>query len=413
MSARQRSLGWQRLQQAATRAPVFNETQSLGWRVWKWRLRPVLAMAILAAIAIPVGWRFARTGEGRPLEFTVSGEDEMDARATTGRVLLSRTGKAELLFTDGSWVAMRQAARVVVSDLTAKGSNVRLLDGIVDADVRHRPDAAWTFQAGPHTVRVKGTSFELGWDAARKRLTLKMRSGVVALVSPPAGSSVLVKGGESVSVDEVGNRLALPAYDQESSEVPPTAATPSAANDVIGALGADPAKRGPESRLVRSLPSHSDWVTLLGRGDFDAIVHQAKKMGIETCLASDTEHNLAVLADAARYTHRNDLARRSLLTLRTRFPATDRARDAAFFLARLSEAASAAAAPEALAWYERYLEEAPRGSYAEEALGREMILLGRSGTNQARGVASRYLSAYPHGLYTGEASGLLRNPSIP
>ena len=34
MSARQRSLGWQRLQQAATRAPVFNETKSLGWRVW-------------------------------------------------------------------------------------------------------------------------------------------------------------------------------------------------------------------------------------------------------------------------------------------------------------------------------------------------------------------------------------------
>ena len=154
---------------------------------------------------------------------------------------------------------------------------------------------------------------------------------------------------------------------------------------------------------------------LAGAGDFTAIINQARRLGVEACLASDTEHNLAALADAARYTHRNDLARRSLLTLRTRFPSTDRARDAAFFLARLSEAASAAAVPEALAWYERYLEEAPRGSYAEAALGREMLLLGRNGANgaRARGVASRYLSAYPHGLYAGEASGLLRNPAAP
>lgn len=163
--------------------------------------------------------------------------------------------------------------------------------------------------------------------------------------------------------------------------------------------------------MARPALAHLDWAPLLARGDFDAIVEQAKQSGVDACLAADTEPNLAALADAARYTHHADLARQSLLSLRARFPATDRARDAAFFLARLSEGRSA---NEALSWYERYLGEAAGGSYAEEALGREMILLGKSEEHvRARSVAERYLGAYPHGIYAHAAALLLGNPSAP
>jgi hypothetical protein len=163
--------------------------------------------------------------------------------------------------------------------------------------------------------------------------------------------------------------------------------------------------------VQRARSAHPRWAPLLARGDFETIVAQATKAGLELCLGSDTEQNLAALADAARYTHRDDLARRALLALRVRFPATSRARDAAFFLARLGETGGSGALP----WYARYLEEAPRGSYAEEALGREMILLGRRREDaaRARGVASHYLEAYPRGLYTSEASALLASPAAP
>jgi len=164
---------------------------------------------------------------------------------------------------------------------------------------------------------------------------------------------------------------------------------------------------------MRPAFAHAEWAPLLAGGDFDAIVEQAKQIGFEVCLGSETEQNLAALADAARYTHRGDLARRSLMALRARFPTTDRARDAAFFLARLSEAGRGGAG-EALSWYERYLREAAGGSYAEEALGREMILRRRNdGSAHAREVAGRYLKAYPHGVYANEAASLLEDPSIP
>ena len=52
------------------------------------------------------------------------------------------------------------------------------------------------------------------------------------------------------------------------------------------------------------------------------------------------------------------------------------AREAAFFLGGLAEDESGVAATKtALEWYERYMAESPRGTYAAQALGRQMILV--------------------------------------
>lgn len=424
LPARQRVAGWQRLHQAmaARQSPHDDAARSErgpSWlSVWlsSWRVRTALVLA-LSTIAIPVGWRIGKRAEPRSLEYVVTGEDGLDVLPATGRVLSSRTGRAQLLFTDGSRIGLHRAARLTVAALTARGSDIRLLDGQVDVDVRHQPDAAWTFQAGPYTVRVKGTSFELGWDAARKHLALRMRNGLVALARPRSGPALVVTGGESVLLDEVGNSLAPPAGAQlPQPTAPPGGSIPAAGGDVGGRSHLDRNGKASERRLVHSSPAHAEWGALLAQGAFEEIVDQASRTraSLEACLASDTEPNLAALADAARYTHRSELARRALQALRTRFPSTDRARDAAFFLARLSEGPGGGAL-EALSWYERYLEEAPGGSYAEEALGREMILFGRTTDlhARARGVAGRYLRDYPHGLYTSEATSLLGNPALP
>jgi len=424
LPARQRMAGWQRLQQAiAARQPLRDDAarseRGPSWlSVWlsSWRVRTAVVLA-LSAIAIPVGWRIGKRAEPRSLEYVVSGEDGLDVLPATGRVLSSRTGRAQLLFTDGSQIGLHRAARLTVASLTARGSDIRLLDGQVDVEVRHQPDTAWTFQAGPYTVRVKGTAFELGWDAAQKHLTLRMRTGVVALARPGSGPALVVTGGESVLLDELGNSLAPPAGAQLP---PPTARSggsmPAAGGDAGGPLHLDRNGKASDRRRVRPSAVHAEWGALLARGAFEEIVDQANRTraSLDACLGSDTEQNLAALADAARYTHRSELARRALQALRARFPSTNRARDAAFFLARLSES-SGGGAREAVGWYERYLEEAPGGSYAEEALGREMILFGRTTDlhARARAVAGRYLRDYPHGLYTNEATSLLGNPAVP
>lgn len=419
LSARQRSAGWQRLRQALVSRRALPDENPSGW--WpRRRLRLGLAFALVAILG-PVGWLSVKRAGPQPLRYVVSRDSGIGASGAAGGVLSAQTGRVQLLFTDGSRIGMRIGARLTVAALTAKGSDIRLLDGIIDVDVRHQPDTAWTFEAGPYAVHVRGTSFALGWNVTQRRLELRMRSGTVAVAGPGGLPPFAVVGGESVFLDDAGNPL--PRADLRDAP-----AEASAANSPSSQIGtstqvahADRNRKVQDHRqehrqdhlIVRTSLAHAEWAPLLARGDFDAIVEQAKRSGIDVCLGSDTEQNLAALADAARYTHRRDLAQRSLVALRARFPSTDRARDAAFFLARLSESTSGGVG-EALSWYERYLREAAGGSYAEEALGREMILLRRNDQNtHARDVAGRYLKAYPHGAYANEAAGLLAEPSVP
>jgi hypothetical protein len=398
---------------------------------------------LVVAAAVPVGWRWSHGDrEGaRALEFVVSGGEEPRQppveSGAIGQVVSSRTGRAQVLFTDGSRVALRRDARLTVLALTPRGAEVRLLEGAVEVDVRHRSDTAWTFEAGPYAVRVEGTSFELGWDAANRRLSLKMHAGRVALGQPVGGRPWRsVVGGESVLLDEGGSPAGPAATEGGSPRVGPDSSPQAPVALAVAEPGVGPGpgaistvesrvrtgdrsrahSGGAEHRSVGSAPRHAAWAPLLSKGAFEAIVADATRAGIDACLAADGEQNLAALADAARYTQRAELARQTLLAMRARFPTSSRARDAAFFLARIDETARPSSEG-ALDWYARYLEESPRGSYAEEALGRQMILLGRRpngrGSARARGVASRYLEQYPRGLYSGEASGVLRDPAAP
>ncbi len=123
-------------------------------------------------------------------------------------------------------------------------------------------------------------------------------------------------------------------------------------------------------------------------------------------MASASSDDLAALADAARYRRRDDLARRALTVQRRRFADSPRAADAAFFLGRLDEN-DGGGLIHALRWYDRYLDEAPSGSYAAEALGRKMIALRELyGAARARDVADEYVRRFPRGSYAGAAGAL-------
>jgi TolA-binding protein len=101
------------------------------------------------------------------------------------------------------------------------------------------------------------------------------------------------------------------------------------------------------------------------------------------------------------------LARRVLLTHRARFPGTLRAKEASFLLGRLAEGHGGHVA-DALTWYDRYLQEAPSGAYAAEAMGRMMIVLDRQQRiDEARAVAATYLRRFPQGIYARAARGVL------
>jgi TolA-binding protein len=155
--------------------------------------------------------------------------------------------------------------------------------------------------------------------------------------------------------------------------------------------------------------SHADpWSDLITKGDFSAIVQDAERRGLDVTLARGSALDLITLADAARYTRKYETARQALLALRARFAGSDRSKDAAFFLGRLSEVGPSSS-DAALTWYDTYLAEAGRGPYASEALGRKLTLLVPMDRERARKAARTYLQRFPQGNQAELAHSVLVN----
>ena len=78
------------------------------------------------------------------------------------------------------------------------------------------------------------------------------------------------------------------------------------------------------------------WEELLASGQFQAIVAEARAMGVDRMLTECPASSLFVVADAARYRSDFALSRNALLAIRRRSPLD--AAKASFFLGRVEEA---------------------------------------------------------------------------
>ena len=157
-------------------------------------------------------------------------------------------------------------------------------------------------------------------------------------------------------------------------------------------------------------PVSYGWAAALAAGEVDSILGDVERHGLKRSLGEASSDDLSALADAARYRRQQDIARQSLLAQRSRFPGSGRACDAAFLLGRLEES-NEGGGPKALEWYDQYLEGAPNGAYASEALGRKMNATQKlMGGKAARAVAQEYLERFPTGAYAGAARALRQTP---
>jgi TolA-binding protein len=154
----------------------------------------------------------------------------------------------------------------------------------------------------------------------------------------------------------------------------------------------------------------SRWAEDLANGRWERILEDAQRGGVEATLGKASLEELFVLADAARYRRRPDLARTALLAARRRFPDSPRTLDATFLLGRVEELRQGGRA-QAIAWYDEYLARAPTGTLAAEALGRKMMLTGEGeGPARARPLADEYLRRFPNGSYARSARALKTQP---
>ena len=349
-----------------------------------------LSMVSVACAAAVVALLWARRPVPRLIDQTLTYTVNGQPPAQGGYVASEVTTEPLLSFSDGTRVRLARHTRGRVVELARRGARVALEDGAADVEVVHRPGAQWVFEAGPFVIAVHGTAFSLGWSARDARLDLRMRSGVVSVTGPVPGGEIELRAGQSLALTvgrEAPSRAELPADGPGLS--PPAAA--------------DTWRARPARRDVKP-----DWATRLANGDAAGIVGEARRRGVAWVLESSSSADLAALADAARFQRDGELARQALLAQRRRFAGSARAAEASFLLGRLEDATDSGHA-RALEWYDRYMNEAPHGTYVSEALGREMLVLEETGQHSAAAViAANYLRRFSGGTYAHAARAILR-----
>jgi TolA-binding protein len=368
-----------------------------------------VAAAVAAFVLTPRVLQRLQDG-GAPLALQV----ESGAIDPAGEIVARGNEQAALRFGDGTVIKLGSETRGRLASVDGHGAHVAIENGSAHVSVVHKPHARWLIDAGPYQITVHGTVFSASWDEAQQRLDVKMERGLISVAGPVTNGPIAVRAGQALTVKLKRSQVLLRDLDADGvvADVDADDAGAAPLDEEAGApvaTAAAPVRAHAAARVATAMarPQRArSWTAALSAGDFDAILDDAER-DVGHVLATRGTEDLAALADAARYRRHDDVARRALLAQRRRFPGSPRAADAAFFLGRLDENGGRGHGP-ALAWYERYLDEAPHGSYVAEAMGRKMIAVEElHGSAAARNIAEQYLGRFPRGSYAGAARALL------
>jgi ferric-dicitrate binding protein FerR (iron transport regulator) len=374
---------------AAGRERMLIALDARGGSRRRWLL-PTAAAALLAVVAIGVTWAL------RParIEYRVSGSSLQIDGDWLG--VAADRGAGLLRFSEGTEMEIGPGSKSRVAELTPHGAHVVLGSGALHARVVHRPHTRWLVGAGPYSIDVTGTTFDVDWSSGGGRLEVRLHDGSVVVRGPSLHEGIRVGAGQRlVAHAKTGNA-------ELSSLLP-------------AKLASEPAEPAPapvpERRETTVAPPHPapSWSDLLTSGNFRGVLALAQARGIDATLRRGSLADLVALSDAARYAGDRALSRRGLSAQRARFFASAEAHAAAFVLGRMAD--DDGAQDEALRWYDGYLRESPRGPFAAEALGRKLVVVVRSGdAAQARAVAKLYLQRFPRGAHAAYARELLPAP---
>ena len=329
-----------------------------------------------------------------------------------GRLLdggyLSEVGErgVELRFDEGSAIVLAPGTRGRLRSLSPEGARFELARGAGSFTITPSAEHRWLVEAGPFVIAVKGTDFTVDWDPVAELLEVKLRRGRVTVSGPVVGGDLALRPGQDLSVSLPKGETRIVDAGARPAEAPAAVASVEPLERPAPAVSENPSGRDPPSPAPASSQGAGeprDFGRALAAGEWDRIIADVERAGVARSLKTLSGDELFILADAARYRRRSDLARAALLAALERFPGSPRSVDALFLLGRVDELEPDGKAS-AIARYDRYLERAPRGAYAAPALGRKLVLLEETqGPAAARSVADEYLERFPNGSYAAAA----------
>jgi transmembrane sensor len=314
-----------------------------------------------------------------------------------------------LRFSDGTLVTLAAASRARVVRTTARGADIVLEQGSLGLAVVHHAGGEWHVGAGPFTVLVTGTKFEVGWNAAERSFTLALHEGSVQVRGPTlSGGGRWVKPGEVLRVVIDDHGVAVAGDSASPSPVPPVSpgvAEATAPPDAEPVSPVDSASRTPKSVRGAALGS---WKELALKERYPDALAAAEAEGFDATCRAASAKDLVLLGNAARFAGSGARAEQAFRQVRSRFAGSHEASMAAFFLGRIAYDQQGNRR-EAARWFQSYLLEEPAGGLAREASGRLLEAQRALGDREAyRASARAYLERYPSGPHAGLARELLK-----
>ena len=383
------------------------------WGLVRWRMVGVAAaLCILAALLVG---SFIRTHVPTP------GPSMLAYQIAGGRVLeggyLRETGHEgmNVTFNEGSKFMLTPGTRGRIREVGRDGARVAIEHGTASFQVTPGTGRRWLVDVGPFLVTVKGTVFTVHWEPLSEKFELSLRHGRVVVSGPVSAGEITLRAGQRLVVNLVRAETVITEEDLEQTNglgvdvfAPQPASPPEPVGSVVGNEPSRPdATSEPAPSSVAKIGLERRWRDDLAHGQWDRILEDVRRVGIEATLSGASSEDLLAVADAARYRRQPDLARSALLAVRRRFPGSTRALDAIFLLGRLEES-RVGGAPQAIARYDEYLARAANGPFVGEALGRKMTLTDTlEGSSHSRPIAEEYLRRFPNGTYAGSARALV------
>ncbi len=375
-------------------------------RFVRWSLAGV-ALALCTLVALQVASVYRKrwsAGEPPTLAYRIDGGSVLEG----GYLRESGHSGMNVVFNEGSRLALAPGTRSRLRVVDRDGAHVAIERGRGSFQVAHKSNRRWLVDVGPFLVTVTGTVFTVSWDPVSEEFDLRLREGSVVVSGPVSAGEIKLRAGQRLvaNLARVETVITEETPEQASSEPPTAPPAPSVTPPGLQPSAPRPSP-APALSTVAKLAGDHQWSRKLARGQWDRILQDANRIGVEATLNEASSEDLFALANAARYRHRSDLALSALLAERRRFPGSPRALEAIYLLGRVEEAREIGTA-QAIVWYDEYLARAPTGPLVGEALGRKMTLTDKlEGPARARSLAEEYLRRFPKGNYAGLARELL------
>ncbi len=326
------------------------------------------------------------------------------------------TASLPLRFSDGTRVEVAPRARLRLLELGNRGALLALESGGAGVEVAHGENRRWELRAGPFIVRVTGTRFDLSWRPNEDQFELVLNEGQVELAGCGFGDGRKLVAGQTVRAScrdgavevSFSSGVAVAGGTNAPPSPVPVPPVPEVTSDARAQTSvAMPKAAAAFTGASSAVPVEVEWKSLAEQGRYKDALVAVDRLGFMAECARARADELVLLGDTARHAREPNKARQAFSLVRQRFFGTSHAGVAAFSLGVL-EFDHWGDFAKAADWFRTYVKENPKGPLIREARGRLMEALQRSGSDEARSLATSYLRDYPAGPHAELAQRIVQ-----